>query len=298
MKPIVVVGSYVKDLSFRCHRLPVPGETVLGRFTTGPGGKGSNQAVAAARAGIPTRFVGAVGLDLFGAEADRFLKSEGIDSRLKVKRGFSTGAAAILVNKAGQNEIIVALGANAALAARDVPAALLRGARVVVCQGESNNEVNLHTFLLARKLGALTLLNPAPMDKGFDRRILRCTDILVPNEHEFEALTGHRPGTSRAAVHRAARGLGVATVIVTLGKKGCLVSTCSGWSLLKGHRVKAVDTTGAGDAFVGGLAAGLVRYGGDLLAAARFANATAALSVTRPGTAPSMPQRLEIERLL
>jgi ribokinase len=298
MRPIVVVGSYVKDLSFRCTRHPVPGETLLGTFSTGPGGKGSNQAVAAARAGVPTRFIGAVGRDLLGAEAGRFLRSEGIDARLRAKRGPSTGAAAILVNRAGQNEIIVALGASAALSPRDVPGTLLRGAQVVICQCETNNAVNLHAFRLARRFEARTLLNPAPMHPGFDRRILALTDILVPNEHEFEALTGHRPGRSGAALHGAARGLGVPTVIVTLGNRGCVLSTPDGWTPLKGHRVRAVDTTGAGDAFVGGLAAGLVRFGHDLGKAARFANAAAALSVTRPGTAPSMARRREIEALL
>ncbi len=295
---VVVVGSYVKDMSFRCGRFPGAGETVLGLFTTGPGGKGSNQAVACARAGVATRFVGAVGRDALGSEAAVFLGSEGIDARLPAKAGHATAAAAILVNASGQNEIIVALGASAVLAPRDVPASLIRGARVVICQGEANNAVNLHAFRLARRFGAATLLNPAPMGPHFDRRILALTDLLVPNETEFEALSGHRPGSSMSATHSAARRLGVPTVIVTLGRKGCLVSTEAGWTALAGHRVRAVDTTGAGDAFVGGLAAGLVRHGGDLLKAAQFGNATAALSVTRPGTAPSMPHRLEIERLL
>jgi len=299
MKPsIVVVGSFVRDLSFRCASFPAAGETVLGTFTTGPGGKGSNQAVAAARAGAPTRFVGAVGRDTLGREASLFLRSEGIDSRLPVKPRFSTAAAMILVDASSQNEIVVALGASAALSPRDVPAVLLRGAQVVICQGEANNAVNMHAFRLARRLGATTVLNPAPMGPGFDRGILGLTDILVPNESEFAALTGHRPGGRMGALHEAARSLGVPTVVVTLGERGCLVSAQAGWSGVPGHRVRAVDTTGAGDAFVGGLAAGLVRFGGDILRAARFGNATAALSVTRPGTAPSMPSLREIERFL
>jgi ribokinase len=254
--------------------------------------------VAAARAGAPTRFVGAVGRDTLGREAALFLKSEGIDARLPVKPRHSTAAAMILVDASSQNEIVVALGASAALSPRDVPAALLRGARVVICQNEANNAVNMHSFRLARRLGASTVLNPAPMGPSFDRRILALTDILVPNEPEFAALTGHRPGRSMGALHEEARSLGVPTVVVTLGGNGCLVSTEGGWAAVRGHRVRAVDTTGAGDAFVGGLAAGLVRFGGDILRAARFGNATAALSVTRPGTAPSMPSLREIERLL
>ena len=299
MKPsVVVVGSFVKDLSFRCGLFPRAGETVIGTFATGPGGKGSNQAVAAARAGARTRFVGAVGRDTFGAEAARFLRSEGIDARLAAKPGEATGAAAILVDGASQNEIIVAIGASAAIAPRDVPAALIRGARVVICQGEANARINLHAFGLARRFRATTILNPAPMGPGFDRRILALTDILIPNESEFAALTRHAPGRSPGAVHRLSRSLGVPTVIVTMGRSGCLVSTDGGWTAIAGHRVRAVDTTGAGDAFVGGFAAGLVRHGGDLLKAARFGNAAPALSVTRPGTAPSMPHRPEIDRFL
>jgi ribokinase len=299
MKPsIVVVGSFVKDLSFRCGRFPRAGETVIGTFSPGPGGKGSNQAVAAARAGARTRFVGAIGSDPFGVEAAQFLRSEGIDARLAEKRGRATGAAAILVDRASQNEIIVAIGASAAITPRDVPAGLIRGARVVICQGEANARINLHAFRLARRFGATTILNPAPMGPGFDRRILALTDILIPNESEFAALTRHTPVRGPKAVHTLGRALGVPTIIVTMGRGGCLLSTDEGWTAIAGHRVRAVDTTGAGDAFVGGFAAGLVRFGGDLLEAARFGNAAAALSVTRPGTAPSMPYRSEIDRFL
>ncbi len=299
MKPsVVVVGSFVRDFSFRCTRFPGAGQTVLGTFATGPGGKGSNQAVAASRAGAATRFVGAVGRDSLGTEAALFLRAEGVDARLPVKSGHSTGAAAILVDAASQNEIIVAIGASAVLEPRDVPGALVRGARVVICQGEANARVNLHAFRLARATGATTVLNPAPMDPSFDRSILPLTDILIPNESEFEALAGLKPGRAMGPIHGAARALGVPTVIVTLGKAGCLVSTASGWTAVPGHRVRAVDTTGAGDAFVGAFSAGLVRFGGDLVRAARFGNAAAALSVTRPGTAPAMPSRREIDRFL
>lgn len=295
---VVVVGSFVRDLTFRCRLFPRAGETVIGTFASGPGGKGSNQAVAAARAGARTRFVGAVGRDAFGAEAARFLRSEGIDARLALKAGAPTGAAGILVDGTSQNEIIVALGASAALAPRDLPPTLLQGARVVICQGEANARINRHAFRLARRFGATTVLNPAPMDPAFDRSILSWTDILIPNESEFEALVGSALGRSPRAIHAQARALAIPTVIVTLGRRGCLISTAGGWTLVAAHRVLPVDTTGAGDAFVGGFAAGLVRFEGELLAAARFGNATAALSVTRLGTAPSMPKRAEIDRLL
>ena len=142
MKPaVVVVGSFNQDLTWRCAEFPAPGETIVGTFTTGPGGKGSNQAVAAARAGAATAFVGAFGADAFGRDAKAFLRAEGIRVHA-VRKKLPTGNAAIFVDAHGQNQIVVALGANAALAPRDVPAALLRAARVVVCQHETNLRLN------------------------------------------------------------------------------------------------------------------------------------------------------------
>jgi ribokinase len=295
---VVVVGTFVKDLSFHCERFPGAGETVHGAFATCPGGKGFNQAVASARAGATARFVGAVGRDPFGAEARAFLKSEGIDARLAAKRGLSTGAAAVLVDASGQNQIVVAVGAGAAILPRDVPPALIRGARVVICQREANEVINLHAFRHARRFGATTIFNPAPMGPGFDPAVLALTDVLIPNESEFAALTRHAPSGGPGETHGRCRALGVGTVIVTMGREGCLVSTETGWTRISGHRVRAVDTTGAGDAFVGAFAAALVRFGGDVLRAARYGNAAAALSVTRHGTSPSMPRRREVDRFV
>lgn len=301
---VVVVGSYNQDLAWRCAEFPRPGETTVGRFTTGPGGKGSNQAVAAARAGARTRLVGAVGGDVFGRTAQKFLRAEGIDLHL-VRKDAPTGNAAILVDARGQNQIVVALGANLALAPRDVPATLLRGARVVVCQNETHLPTVGHTLRTARRLGALAVLNPAPMPPDFDRAVLAHVDVLIPNESEFAALLGlssraaARLATLPAAeLHRRCRTLRVPTVIVTLGRRGCLVSQPAGFTAIPAHRVEAIDTTGAGDAFVGAFAAGVVKFDADCIAAARFANAAAALSVTRLGTAPSMPTHREIARLL
>ncbi len=295
--PIVVVGSFVQDLTWHCAELPRAGETVVGRFVAGPGGKGSNQAVAAARAGVATCFVGALGRDAFADGARKFYRAEGITAHFVVKPPHATGTAAILVDRRGQNQIVVALGANAALAPRDVPPARLRGARVVVCQHETNLALNAHVFRTARRTGATTVLNPAPMRADFDARILELTDVLIPNETEFVALV-RRPGFDEAALHALApaalhalcRTLGVPTVIVTLGARGCLVSQRERHTFIAAHPgLKVVDTTGAGDAFVGGFAAGLVKFSGDQLAAAHFASAVAALSVTKFGTAPSMP---------
>ena len=313
MKPqVVVVGSFVQDLTWKCAAFPAAGETVVGTFVTGPGGKGSNQAVAAGRAGAPTLFVGAVGRDAFAADAKKFYRAEGIAARFVEKPPHATGTAAILVNAAGQNEIIVALGANAALRPADVPTAALRSARVVVTQHESDLRTVAAVLRTARRAGATTVHNPAPMRPDFDPALLRHVDVLIPNESEFAALVATRQGSAEnnlvtaadvaalppEQLHAFCRGLGVPTVIVTLGAKGVFVSQTSGPTLIPAHRVNVVDTTGAGDAFCGGFAAGLVRFDGDILAAARFGNAVAALSVTKFGTAPSMPTAREIARFL
>lgn len=306
---VVVVGSYVQDLTWRCVQFPRPGETVVGEFALGPGGKGSNQAVAAARAGAPTCFVGAVGADVFAAAARRFHRAEGIATRLVSKPRHATGTAAILVNRDGENQIAVALGANAALAPRDIDPRLIGGARVVITQHETNLATNAHVLRLARHAGVTTILNPAPMRVDFDPAVLELVDVLIPNESEFAALLAAHVGAPFAAralrqlpaarLHALCRRLHVPTVIVTLGARGCLVSTPDRFVHIAGHRgLRVADTTGAGDAFVGGFAAGLIRFAGDTFAAARFANAVAALSVTKAGTAPSMPRAREIARFL
>jgi ribokinase len=317
MKPqVLVVGSFVQDLTWRCAEFPRAGETVIGTFVTGPGGKGSNQAVASGRAGASTVFVGAVGADVFAEGARRFYKSEGIGARFVVKGAHATGTAAILVNSAAENEIIVALGASEFLRPRDVDPALVRGAKILVCQHETNLAVNAHAFRLARRSGVTTVLNPAPMRPDFDPDILRITDVLIPNESEFVALANLLPecavltrgaldapalaAMSPQSLHLLCRATGVPAVILTLGSRGCLVSLDDGThAVIPGHAgLKVVDTTGAGDAFVGGFAAGFVRFRGDRVAAARHGNAVAALSVTKFGTAPSMPTAAEIARFL
>ena len=311
-----MVGSYVQDLTWRCAAFPTAGQTTLGVFTTGPGGKGSNQAVAAGRSGAATLFVGAVGQDAFADVAEAFYRKNAIAARFVRKPRFATGTAAILVNAEGQNEIVVALGANAALGRADLPPSVFAGAKVVVTQLETSLVAVAHTLRAARRAGAITVFNPAPMRPDFDPALLKLVDVLIPNETEFVALVNQlgsaaSPADRAAAyseaqlaaepsarTHARARALGVATVIVTLGKRGCLVSQAEGFSFIPAHRVKAVDTTGAGDAFVGGFAAGLVEHAGDVTAAARLGQAVAALSVTKPGTAPAMPWRREVLKFL
>lgn len=333
---VIVVGSYVQDLTWRCAAFPSAGQTTLGAFATGPGGKGSNQAIAAGRAGADTLFVGAVGADAFAEEAGRFYAKNKIAARFVTKPKLATGTAAILVDASGQNEIVVALGANEALAPRDLPASLFAGARVVVAQFENALPTVAHVLRAAKKAGAATVLNPAPMRPDFDPALLAQVDILIPNETEFVAIVnqlGLAPGPGETkrktaatvaadsttatagvtgsgyteaalaaetpgALHALCRRLGPPVVIVTLGKRGCFVSSPEGGELIPAHAVKVVDTTGAGDAFVGGFAAGWVKHGGDVLAAARQGQAVAALSVTKPGTAPSMPIARELAAFL
>jgi len=312
MQPqVIVVGSFVQDLTWKCAAFPAAGETVVGTFVTGPGGKGSNQAVAAGRAGARTLFVGAVGRDAFAAAAKEFYRAEGIAARFVAKPPHATGTAAILVNAAGQNEIIVALGANAALRPADVPAAALRHARVVVTQHETDLRTVAAVVRAARRAGAITVHNPAPMRPDFDPALLKHVDVLIPNESEFAAIVNQLGGGQVKKISSdevgalpaeqlqvLSRALKVPTVIVTLGSKGAFVSQADGGILIPSHKVNVVDTTGAGDAFCGGFAAGLVKFAGDILAAAHFGNAVAALSVTKFGTAPSMPLAREIARFL
>lgn len=313
MKPqVVVVGSFVQDLTWKCAAFPQAGETIVGTFITGPGGKGSNQAVACGRTGIPTLYVGAVGDDAFARDAKAFYRTEGIAAQFATKPKHATGTAAILVNQQGQNEIVVALGANAELRKTDIPAGPLTRAQVVVCQFESNLATTAHVLKTAHAAGVTTVLNPAPMRPDFDQRLLRHVDILIPNETEFASLVNCLPacGVSNFSdtqlhqlspedLHALIRRVGVKTVIVTLGSKGCFVSEPEGFRQVPAHTgISVVDTTGAGDAFVGGFAAGLVKFEGQVGAAAQFGTAVAALSVTKFGTAPSMPRAAVITRFL
>ena len=315
---VIVVGSFVQDLTFRCPEFPRPGETLIGQFATGPGGKGSNQAVAAARAAGVVAFIGAVGRDAFGQGARAFQEAEEILCLIAEKSGHPTGAAGILVNGHGENEIIVSLEANAALATADIEAhaETIRVAAVLVSQLEANLDAAATALRMAQDAGVTTILNPAPMRADFDPALLAHVSILVPNETEFATLARHLPRVSARAgtdfteaalerlseseLHALCRLFGVETIIVTLGARGCFLSRPDGSAMIPAMRgIKAIDTTGAGDAFVGAFATALAEYGpAEIERAARFANAGAALSVTRAGTAPAMPKRAEIDVLL
>jgi ribokinase len=299
---IVVVGSSNTDMVIKLDRLPRPGETILGgEFLTAAGGKGANQAVAAARAGGRVSFVARVGRDRLGDEAIEGFVRDGIDvSRVTRDPRAATGAALIFVASSGENSIAVASGANARLSPADVGRArsVLARATVVLAQLETPVETVLAAARIARASGAEFILNPAPA-RSLPDALLRRVTILTPNELEAAHLTGIRvKGT--ASVGRAAARLirrGVKAVVVTLGSRGALVADEAGARLVPPFEVAAVDTTAAGDVFNGALAVGLTE-GRSLDDAVRFANAAAAISVTRWGAQPSAPSRRAIDRLL
>ena len=300
--PIVVVGSSNTDLVLRVARLPRPGETVSdGIFDTVPGGKGANQAVAAARAGGQVTFVARVGRDAYGAQSIEHLQRDGIDTRfVRSDRGAPSGVALILVDQAGENCIGVAAGANARLSPADVrrTRSAINRARVVLIQLECPLDTVQAAVELASDAGVPTILNPAPA-RPLPARLLRRISFLTPNETEAGSLTGVRV-TGIATARKAARGLldrGVGGVMVTLGARGVLVATSDVTQHLPAFPVTPVDTTGAGDVFNGALAVALGE-GRPVLDAVRFAQAAAALSVTVAGAQTSAPHRRAIEALL
>jgi ribokinase len=285
---IIVIGSSNTDLIVRAARLPGAGETVLGGdLATAAGGKGANQAVAAARLGAAVAFVGRVGVDMFGQQAAAGLEREGLDLRHLVRDGEApSGVALIVVDDAGQNLIAVAPGANHRLTPADVAAAqpAYAAARVMLLQLEIPMETVVAAARAGRTAGLTIILNPAPAQPLPDD-LYPLLDFITPNEHEAAALTGQTDHERAAAALRAR---GVKTVIITLGAAGALVASSGGTRRIPGFNVQAVDTTAAGDAFNGGLAVALAR-GDELDAAVRYAHAVAALSVTRAGAQPSLP---------
>ena len=302
-KFVTVMGSFVADMTFRTEKLPAWGETYMGKeFRLGPGGKGSNQAVAAARAGARVSFISKLGRDALGDIARQTWREEGIDTRHLLDTDVATGAAAIILDaKSGENAIIVVPGACFSLTPAEVEGArdLIAESAVFLTQLELALPTVAFGLELAHGLGVTTILNPAP---GFvlPESVYPNCDFLTPNESEAEVLTGIRVG-SLADAERAADALlarGVGTVAVTLGAQGALVKNAE----LREH-VAAVDagpvleTTGAGDAFNGGLAVALAE-GREIVEAVRFGCAVAGISVTRAGTAPSMPQRGEVDAVL
>jgi len=290
------------DLVARVPRLPAPGETLTGHsFFTAPGGKGANQAVACARLGAATRMIGRVGDDAFGAMLRESLAEYGVDTAgIAIRPGVPSGVAVITVDDAAENEIIVVPGANGVVGREDLDRleAALDGARVLLLQLETPLDAVVAAAEIGRRRGVTVILDPAPA-RPLPGALYAAVEILTPNESEAAALVGF-PLDDPDAIARASQTLlsrGVRSVIVKLGGKGVFWSNGLESAHFPAFRVAAVDSVGAGDAFNGGLAVGL-SDGLDMAAAIRWGLAAGALSVTKSGAQPSMPDRAAVAALL
>jgi ribokinase len=301
---VVVVGSINMDLVARSQRIPHAGETVIGGdFRTVPGGKGANQAVAAARMGGRVTMLGRVGVDAFGDLLLGNLSSSGVDTtRIQRDAQAASGIALIMVDDAGMNSILVAPGANMLLSPADMDAAVevIASAKVMLAQLEIPLETVTRAVQIAHAHGVKVVLNPAPAPSGgLPPELTRLVDVLAPNEFEAALLTGlpvDNDEQIRVAASALRRG-GAANVIITLGGRGALLATANGFQHFPAFAVKPMDTTAAGDAFVGSLGAALAE-GRPLEEAMRWGSAAGALSTTKKGAQPSLPQRGEVESLL
>lgn len=307
MSKVVVAGSCVVDLVFYTKSLPLKGQTVLSKFERGLGGKGFNQAVAAKKAGAGwVEFTGKIGNDSAGTDfIDALTLYDISDSGLQVSKDKPTGMASITIDSNGDNIIAVALGANEDFSGGRLP----EDVSIVLAQLETNIPAMIDLFKDAKEGGARTILNPAPMPSTVPEEfwtLLEYTDILTPNETELEAITGE-VGIAKmdplAIVGICKKIPSVNDVIVTLGERGCLhvgkvptkpQGTGIAFKFFAAQKVDAIDTSGAGDAFNGGLVAGLIHSDGNLAEAIEFASVVAGISVTRKGTSASMPDIDEV----
>jgi ribokinase len=313
---VIVVGSYVQDHCWRVRDFPKTGESRIGTFTTGPGGKGFNQAVASQRQNARTCFLGALGKDALAETAKAYAQSVTLNARWEQWDTVPTATSSILVNAQGENRIVVALGANDYLSPEFVRnhTNLIQQTRVLVCQLENQLSATQEALHIARHSPHTTsILNPAPINDQFDRALCSLADITTPNETEFAFLMKHFFDLSLtpfywnapdAELHQLCRKLEVSTVVITLGDQGCFVSHADPtlradtkpFYRIPCESVSCIDTTGAGDAFNGGLAAALTHYQNQAFEkAVCYANKVAALSTEKQGTAPAMPTRSEVE---
>lgn len=298
-KKIVVFGSFVVDLTSRTQKFPTPGETVIGSsFVLGPGGKGSNQAVAAHRAGADVTLVTKVGKDVFGSVAKNFYISEGMDTGFLFEDAQKeTGTALIMVNeKENQNMILVVSGACANITDADIEMAsdLIRSADILLLQLEINLDALEKVIHIAHESKTKVILNTAPA-QALPDALYKKIDIVTPNESEASVLTGVNVMNYEDA-RKAAKDFlikGVKSVVITMGSHGAYVTDGKSEDIIERIHVDVVDTTGAGDAFNGGFVMALAE-GKDIFEAARYGNVTGALAVTKPGTAPAMPYRRDI----
>jgi ribokinase len=299
---ICVVGSSNIDLVVKSQRLPSQGETILGgQFLMVAGGKGANQAVAAAKLGAQVYFVAKLGDDIFGTQSFTNFKKEGVNVKYVTRTSkVLSGVASIAVDKAGNNTIIVAPGANSLLSPEDVRKTQkdISSCGAVVCQLEIPMKTVEFAARLAKKYKIPFILDPAPAQK-LSSELLKMTDVIKPNETEAQILTGIEVTNIKTAGKAAEKLLkcGVKTVIITMGKKGCFMADGEMCKFFPAKKVKAVDSTAAGDAFVGGLAFCISR-GSNILEAISFAGNVAALSVTKMGAQSSMPSMREVENFV
>ena len=312
---VLIVGSYVQDHAWRVDTFPTPGETrrALG-FSSGPGGKGFNQAIACARQGVSTAFIGAIGNDALGECAKKFAANEGLQASWCVRDDMPTAASSIVVNSQGENMIAVSLAANEFLDVGflQTQCAQFENANIVLCQLENNLDAIHLAFELAKKNSALRVLNPAPVHPELSRELLDSADVLTPNETEFALLCQRFANIAFTAdqvaqaddalLHRFCRALSANTIVITLGRFGCLVShgknmrgDAQSFYRIAPEAVNAIDTTGAGDAFSGALVAALGLFPEHAFShAIQYAGRVAALSTETIGTAPAMPSRAQV----
>jgi len=299
---ITVIGSFAVGLTIRAERFPVKGETLLGSdFDMGPGGKGSNQAVGAARLGAESHLVGVIGTDLFGDIALELYQREGVQAtHLRRTAERNTGVGFITLNANGDNHIILDMGANQLFTPADVDRAeeVIATSDVVLSVLEIAPTTAARGMALGRQHGALTILNPAPAQPLTDA-LLAQVDVLTPNESELRILLGLAPDdpTDTVVLARRLQQRGVRQLVVTRGGEGALIVTAEGEPrAISGKRVAVVDTTGAGDAFTCALGVALAE-GADLPAAVEFAACAGALACTQLGVIPALATRAEVERL-
>lgn len=304
MKKIVVIGSSNVDTTLHVKDFPKPGETINALdITTAGGGKGANQAIAAAKSGAETYFINRVGEDSEGNFITHQLKSYGVDTTyVQTTMGAKTGHAYITLNEAGQNDIIIDHGANYELTVEDIRAAgdLIKSWDCVIAQFEIPLDVTLEAFKIAKKAKKITILNPAPAVDEIPKELLQYTDIITPNETESAKITGIaiKDNSTLATNAEKLHMLGVKNVVITYGDKGAYISTPDVEELIPAYKVEAADTTGAGDTFIGYLVSNLNSDLSNFEEAAKIASRASSIAVQRLGAQPSIPTEQEVKHAM
>ncbi|NLW42530.1 MAG: ribokinase [Tissierellia bacterium] len=296
---IVVIGSLNVDTTYSLPHIPKEGETILAtNKTVQRGGKGQNQAIQMARLGAEVSMIGAVGSDGDGKELIDGLKLENIDTTGMIIKEGPSGTASIYVNSEGQNNIVVYPGANFQLTKEDIDSKLdiLKNADICVMQNEIPLDVIYHVLELCRKLDVAMVHNPAPAVKEFEKKYLGLIDYFVPNETEMELILNRELDSDVESMAREVLQLGCKNIIITLGSKGSLLVNDEKVYSQEALRVKAVDTTAAGDSYIGGFVAGLAR-GFDLERAMEYGTISSALTVTKPGAVDALPYRKDVDEM-